>query len=244
MAQYGNPEYWNERYTKDPEHFDWYQRYAGIKSQVNEYVPNKVEKVLMIGAGNSRLSEEMVEDGYEKIINVDISKVVTDAMKEKYSEKAELEYEEMDCREMKFENGEFEAAIDKGTLDSLLCGDNSNVSASKMLEEISRVLSPTGVYMCISYGQPSYRLQYFQKKEYTWNVKHVTVPKPQLAAAFAPTEEKENVHYIYICTKMGEDTSAAQAPEGQAAPCELISETEGQFPDPKPEAPQEEAMEQ
>ena len=34
MAQYGKTAYWDERYTKDPEPFDWYQRYSGIRDLV------------------------------------------------------------------------------------------------------------------------------------------------------------------------------------------------------------------
>ena len=30
-AQYGKNEYWEDRYGKDKEPFDWYQRYGGIK---------------------------------------------------------------------------------------------------------------------------------------------------------------------------------------------------------------------
>ena len=38
MAQYGKTSYWDERYTKDPEPFDWYQRYGGLKDIVSQYV--------------------------------------------------------------------------------------------------------------------------------------------------------------------------------------------------------------
>lgn len=34
MAQYGRSEYWDERYTRDPEPFDWYQRWAGLKDVI------------------------------------------------------------------------------------------------------------------------------------------------------------------------------------------------------------------
>jgi len=32
MSQYGKVEYWEDRYTKDPEPFDWYQRYQHLQS--------------------------------------------------------------------------------------------------------------------------------------------------------------------------------------------------------------------
>ena len=37
MAQYGKTSYWDERYTKDPEPFDWYQRYSGIQELIAKY---------------------------------------------------------------------------------------------------------------------------------------------------------------------------------------------------------------
>jgi hypothetical protein len=38
MAQYGKPEYWEDRYQKDKEQFDWYQRYSGLRDIVTQYV--------------------------------------------------------------------------------------------------------------------------------------------------------------------------------------------------------------
>jgi hypothetical protein len=44
----------------------------------------------MVGCGNSKLSEEMYEDGYTDILNIDISDVVIEKMKEHYQEKCPL----------------------------------------------------------------------------------------------------------------------------------------------------------
>ena len=70
MAQYGKTSYWDERYTKDPEPFDWYQRYSGIKDLIAQYI-KKSDNILMAGCGNSRLSEDMYDDGYTTVANVD-----------------------------------------------------------------------------------------------------------------------------------------------------------------------------
>merc|ERR1712187_808228 len=87
MAQYGKSEYWEERYTRDPEPFDWYQRWAGLKDTLLKYLEH-TSAILMLGAGNSRLSEEMWEEGLHNITNIDISMVVTKAMTEKYRDKS------------------------------------------------------------------------------------------------------------------------------------------------------------
>ena len=41
-------------------------------------------KVLMVGCGNSELSQEMYSAGYTNILNIDISEVVIDQMKQQY----------------------------------------------------------------------------------------------------------------------------------------------------------------
>ena len=94
MAQYGKSDYWDERYTRDPEPFDWYQRYSGISELLNKYV-KKDDNILLAGAGNSRLSEDMYEDGYQTLTNIDISRVVVDQMIEKYKDKSALTYQQM-----------------------------------------------------------------------------------------------------------------------------------------------------
>ena len=53
----------------------------------------------------------------------------------------------------------FNAVLDKGTLDSVLCGEGSTANVAKMCMEISRVLKPNGVYFVCSYGVPDNRLQ-------------------------------------------------------------------------------------
>ena len=113
--------------------------------------------ILNIGCGNSKLSEEMYEDGYTTISNVDISDIVIDQMQEYYKEKIpSLKFLKADIRNMKehFEDATFDVVIDKGTLDSILCGDSSGPNSIKALHEIYRVLKPNGVYICVTYGLP------------------------------------------------------------------------------------------
>jgi UDP-N-acetylmuramate-alanine ligase len=55
MAQYGKHEYWEDRYQKDKEQFDWYQRYSGLRDIITQYVKPS-DQILNVGAGNSRKS--------------------------------------------------------------------------------------------------------------------------------------------------------------------------------------------
>jgi len=64
----------------------------------------------------------MFDEGYENITNIDISQTVTKAMTEKYKEKGpNFKYLQMDVRAMDFTD-QFDAVIDKGTLDCILVG--------------------------------------------------------------------------------------------------------------------------
>ena len=129
MAQYGKPEYWEDRYQKDKEPFDWYQRYGGIKDVITQYIQPTFQ-ILNIGCGNSRLSEEMYEDGYQHLTNIDISFTVIKQMQEMYKEKIpNLAFKQMDVRSLQYDDGTFDAVIDKGTFDSILCGDGQGPNA-------------------------------------------------------------------------------------------------------------------
>ena len=209
MAQYGKAEYWEERYTRDAEPFDWYQRWSGVKDIVSQYI-SATQQILHVGCGNSRLSEEMYDDGFLNSINIDISQVVVKAMQEKYRDKTSMRYLHMDCRNMEFEDKTFDAAVDKGTLDAILCGENSTAHAQKLISEVYRVLSPTGVYIVVSYGQPPHRYPYLDKPEFNWEITVHQVQKPTIASnAALATDDKDqpNVHYIYVCKKRGNDAS-------------------------------------
>eukprot|EP00002_Diphylleia_rotans_P026109 TRINITY_DN5195_c0_g1_i2.p2 TRINITY_DN5195_c0_g1~~TRINITY_DN5195_c0_g1_i2.p2 ORF type:complete len:130 (-),score=28.30 TRINITY_DN5195_c0_g1_i2:706-1095(-) len=119
MAQYGRKEYWDERYTRDPEPFDWYQKWDAVKEPLAKYLKAS-QQILNIGAGNSRLSEEMFDAGFQNITNIDISGVVVKAMTEKYADRGGMTYAIMNVMSLHFSDGKFDVVLDKATLDSLL----------------------------------------------------------------------------------------------------------------------------
>jgi len=202
MAQYGKSDYWDERYSRDSEPFDWYQRWSGLRDIISKYTKTS-HNILVVGAGNSRMSEEMHDEGYTSITNIDTSMVCIKAMQDKYRDKEGLIYQHMDLKNMDLQDGAFQCVLDKGTLDSLLCGEASTLNIQKALNEISRVLDSKGVFICISHGQPSYRLTYMQRPEFGWEVRVYTVEKPRMgmSGTVVNSEEKDNVHYIYVCIK-------------------------------------------
>nr|CAD1828656.1 unnamed protein product [Ananas comosus var. bracteatus] len=78
-------------------------------------------------------------------------------------------YLKMDVRDMAgFESNSFDGVIDKGTLDSIMCGHNAHENATKMLEEVASS-QDKGVYILITYGDPSYRLCVLKNLD-TWTI--------------------------------------------------------------------------
>ncbi|KAJ6720890.1 S-ADENOSYL-L-METHIONINE-DEPENDENT METHYLTRANSFERASES SUPERFAMILY PROTEIN [Salix viminalis] len=204
---YGEPWYWDNRYSSESGSFDWYQKYPSLAPLINLYIPRHVHpRILVVGCGNSAFSEGMVSDGYEDVVNIDISSVILD----------------MDVRDMsEFQSGSFDAVIDKGTLDSILCGNDSRNNAPKMLKEVWRVLKDNGVYILVTYGAPVYRLQLL-RDSCSWRIKlHVIDKLLSEEGSEHPIQELTNpvpiddsgssveavlgknpdVHYIYVCTK-------------------------------------------
>ena len=109
----------------------------------------------------------------------------------------------MDVMDMsEFKTGEFNTIIDKGTLDSVLCGDNSLPNVEKMMSEIYRVLAPGGNYICITYGDADHRKKFFGSQWSTINVDKV--PKPSQMISTNPNldeNDSKNFHYIYTLPK-------------------------------------------
>lgn len=204
-SQYGKAEYWNQRYEKDSEPFEWYQSYEGMEETLASFLTQD-SKVLVPGCGNSRLSEEIYEKKTKKVTSVDISSVAIEAMKEKHPDRPGLTYSIMDVRKLDFHPGVFDVIVDKGTLDSLLCSDEADRNAALACAEYSRVLAPGGVCLILSYGVPENRLALLQADKHGWDLKPtIMIGKPSLKLELEEDErsatKKEEVHYCYVCVK-------------------------------------------
>jgi ubiquinone/menaquinone biosynthesis C-methylase UbiE len=151
------------------------------------------------------LSEEMYEDGYEDITNIDYSTKVIGQMEERTKVKCpKMTFRTMDVLDMKdFNTNEFNTIIDKGTLDCILCGDNSVPLAAKMMSEVYRVLQQGGHYMCISYGDPEFRKKYIDTQNWaSYRVDKLAKPSAAVVANINTDEnDVKNFHYVYTMRK-------------------------------------------
>lgn len=55
MVDYGKSEYWEERYQRDSEQFDWYQSFHGIEHLISNRIL-QTDRILHVGCGNSSTS--------------------------------------------------------------------------------------------------------------------------------------------------------------------------------------------
>lgn len=147
----------------------------------------------MLGCGNSKFSEEMWEDGYKNIVNIDYSAVVIEKMRARHAgARQEMIWKEMDVRNLEFDDDSFDVAIDKGTMDAMLAvkGDVWDPpqevieNCTREVQESVRVLKKgSGILLYLTFGQPHFRKRYLTHPGTTLAVK-------QLGDAFH--------YYLYI----------------------------------------------
>ena len=105
----------------------------------------------------------------------------------------------MDARELRYQNNFFDLAIDKSTLDALLCGEKSFVNVAIMASEVQRVLKQGGIYMIISYGQPENRIIHLERDHLSFDINIFTIKKDYTIEE--ENKKYEKMHYVYICKK-------------------------------------------
>eukprot|EP01055_Gregarina_sp_Pseudo9_P005576 Gregarina_sp_Pseudo_9__5575@NODE_74_length_4574_cov_25_621830_g68_i0_p4_GENE_NODE_74_length_4574_cov_25_621830_g68_i0NODE_74_length_4574_cov_25_621830_g68_i0_p4_ORF_typecomplete_len203_score24_66Methyltransf_31/PF13847_6/2_9e19Methyltransf_11/PF08241_12/4_1e18Methyltransf_25/PF13649_6/5e13Methyltransf_23/PF13489_6/7_8e13Ubie_methyltran/PF01209_18/7_2e13TPMT/PF05724_11/4_1e09Methyltransf_12/PF08242_12/7_6e08MetW/PF07021_12/1_2e06NodS/PF05401_11/8_8e07CMAS/PF02353_20/9_9e06TehB/PF03848_14/4_6e05Me len=198
MTQYSKKEFWDERYTKDPEAFEWYADYGLLKSLIND-ICSKKSKILHVGCGTSNLAEDMEADGYKDITCLDFSSV---AVQLKQHKSKKVQYILGDIRNMpEFSTGTFNQVLDKGTLDSLMCGESAAPDVHQMLSEIHRVLRPGGSFLCISHAKPITRLAFFEQPDFQWQVSIRTLQRQIPSEILTQGASNNSVIHVYICER-------------------------------------------
>ncbi|KAI0954545.1 hypothetical protein AcW1_006406 [Taiwanofungus camphoratus] len=230
--EYGAKEYWDQRYSQesDDASFDWFKSYADVADIMRELIPNKDARILMLGCGNSKLSEEMYDDGCKNIVNTDVrearqpervgcythtlrhvlqySGILIEKMRQRHEHaRPQMEWHEMDIRDLTFDSETFDVAIDKGklpvymvsissrrtgTMDAMMTAkgdvwdppEEVVQNCDREIDEVLRVLrKPGGVFIYLTFGQPHFRRRYLTRPGTTLEIR-------QLGEAFH--------YYLYI----------------------------------------------
>eukprot|EP00123_Amoebidium_parasiticum_P020266 comp46423_c0_seq1/m.47574 comp46423_c0_seq1/g.47574 ORF comp46423_c0_seq1/g.47574 comp46423_c0_seq1/m.47574 type:complete len:250 (-) comp46423_c0_seq1:143-892(-) len=178
--EYKEKAYWDSRFEKEAD-FDWFKPYDHFQHIIREHV-KPTDRILMVGCGNSSLSRSMYDDGYPHITNLDFSAVVIAKMAARHSDCKTMTWVEMDMTDMKFADNSFDVVIEKGTIDAVMVDVEDQWAPQqsvldlvhRTLENISRVLTPSGVFLSITFAQPHFRLPLYQQPRYNWAATYVT----------------------------------------------------------------------
>ncbi|XP_042318478.1 eEF1A lysine and N-terminal methyltransferase [Sceloporus undulatus] len=200
---FASPAFWERFFRERGERvFEWYGGWRGLREPLGRYLRPR-DSILVVGCGNSELSEQLYDEGYQDIINVDISDLVVKQMQERSASlRPKMTYMVMDVLQMDFPDVCFQVVLDKGTLDALLTdAEESSLSrAERMFSEIGRVLQFGGRYLCVSLAQGHVLkavVEHFYKKGWMVRIHQVSTNE-------AGTSEGEFALpvFVYVMTKM------------------------------------------
>ncbi|GAM24960.1 hypothetical protein SAMD00019534_081350 [Acytostelium subglobosum LB1] len=172
---YGTKDYWEQRYQQEATTtYDWLKTYKDLKPFFETCLGDRSASMLMLGCGNSSISEDMYDDGYHSITNVDFSGSVIENMAKRCVDRTDMKWMEMDVRKLEFQDNTFDIVLDKATLDTFFvdCGDVWNPKESVLadvkaeVDEALRVLKVGGKFVIISFGQPHFRKQYIKREQW------------------------------------------------------------------------------
>ncbi|XP_067893889.1 eEF1A lysine and N-terminal methyltransferase isoform X1 [Heterodontus francisci] len=183
--EFSSAEYWETFFKKrGASAFEWYGTYVDHCAVLHRYIKPK-DKVLVVGCGNSELSEQMYDVGYQGITNIDISEVVIDQMKERNAtRRPTMVFMKMDMMQMEFGDSQFQVVLDKGTLDAVMTDESEETlrNVNRMFVEIGRVLQVGGRFVCISLAQEHIAkkaVSYFSQQG--WPVRIHTIEEQSMA---------------------------------------------------------------
>ncbi|KAI0831817.1 S-adenosyl-L-methionine-dependent methyltransferase [Trametes gibbosa] len=180
--EYGTKKYWDDRYSQESEDssFDWFKSYGEIADIIRELIPDKSSRILMLGCGNSTLSQDMYDDEYKNIVNTDYSGILIEKMRHRHAEsRPEMEWQEMDIRDLKFDDDSFDVAIDKGTMDAMMTAkadvwdppEEVIRDCTREVDEVLRVLRDGGIFIYLTFGQPHFRRRYLDRPGTTLEIR-------------------------------------------------------------------------
>lgn len=148
MPNYGQKDYWDNRYGEDRVPFDWLFEYKEVQPLIEYLIPDKSEELLCIGCGNAPFSPDLTSvGGYTNVLNTDISPVVIEQQQKKFPQQRWIVQDILDT---KMSDNSVTCVIDKSLVDTLLCCTASEPIVEKMMSEIWRIMAPGARFISFS----------------------------------------------------------------------------------------------
>eukprot|EP00924_Labyrinthula_sp_SR-Ha-C_P001340 snap_masked-scaffold_44-processed-gene-0.20-mRNA-1 protein AED:1.00 eAED:1.00 QI:0/0/0/0/1/1/2/0/229 len=152
--EYEKVEYWNKRYARDQDRFEWFLK--NIYPVLEGYLKNLRGKDIILvdcGCGTSTLLFELCEkkvfdEEKTKFIGLDVSEIALNSMKNR-NKHENVFFQLCDLsKKFSFERESLDVVFDKSTMDCLLHGKVEVVE--NYLYEVSRCLKPFGYFILIT----------------------------------------------------------------------------------------------
>lgn len=197
---FGTTRYWDQRYLKDKEPFDWYARYDGLEAVLAAHAEDKDVEVLHVGCGTSTLGEDLCGAGFKYVMNLDISRACIIAQLERYEQLRNNKFMHGNACALEFPDETFDLVIAKATLDVIRCGEGALGNVRRCCGEVVRVLRPGGRFIAVSHAAD---LGEVLEQVVGWSLKTETLAKPQTD----PRNPDGAVLHVYVATR---DAAAAR----------------------------------
>ncbi|XP_042059223.1 eEF1A lysine and N-terminal methyltransferase-like [Salvia splendens] len=161
LGDFTDKDNWDKFFTLrgSEDNFEWYAEWPQLRSLLTDNLsfpekPPKEVTILVPGCGNSKLSEQLYDAGFQSIMNIDFSKVVImDMLRRNVRERPDMKWRVMDMAELQFDGESFNAVVDKGGLDALMEPKLGSRLGILYLSEVKRVLETGGKFICLTLAE-------------------------------------------------------------------------------------------
>lgn len=212
---YANPRYWDDYYNKttSDEKYDWYgtwdtpiipttfkpkgsgQQQAAVVGDFLRPYFSKESEILMFGCGNSDMSEKMYADGFESIMNIDISEQLLENLRSRLAASApKMRWKYENASALSFGDAEFDVTIDKGTLDAI---EGNKPLLRAAASEAHRTLRPGGYFLSVTFNSAPLRVDGQLMNAADWKECH----SHEFERPAKRRDEEKSVYYVHACQK-------------------------------------------
>ncbi|XP_063772713.1 EEF1A lysine methyltransferase 4 [Pseudophryne corroboree] len=176
--------YWDARYAEErrlPGGHEWFGGYRDFAPLVRRELRPGM-RGLVLGCGTSSLSVQLHKEGVSPLFSIDYSPVCIMEMAQRHADVPDMNWMVMDARQLQFPGGTFDLVIEKGTLDAMMVDEKDPWTVTQettslvdeVLSEVSRVLTPSGCFISITFSQPHFRIRHYAQPQYDWSVSYDT----------------------------------------------------------------------
>eukprot|EP00775_Hariotina_reticulata_P008703 gene8703-8884_t len=161
---YGSTKHWDAHEGPDTA-LEWYADYDTIRPLLHKHLQYG-DSILVLGPGASMLHDEMYESGYRSITCTDFSGKVLAACRQRAAAagRNSINFQLADIvAGLPYEHYPYNAIIDKGTIDCILCRSGGEHDAQQALVHIFDNVKSSGVLLMFSHSPPTSRLPLLQK---------------------------------------------------------------------------------